>query len=71
MGGSRSFRAFQRRCLDPVEQTATLRLTPNMAVEAGPTDLWRKCVGLEGDAMGIDTFGESGPAAEVFDGESD
>ena len=37
-----------------------------MAVEAGTTDLWRKYVGLDGDVMGIDTFGESGPAAEVF-----
>ncbi|ASJ71598.1 transketolase [Granulosicoccus antarcticus] len=37
-----------------------------MAVEAGTTDLWRKYVGLDGDVMGIDTFGESGPAEEVF-----
>ena len=41
-------------------------LKARMAVEAGKTDLWRKYVGLEGDVMGIDTFGESGPAAEVF-----
>ncbi len=37
-----------------------------MAVEAGMPDLWRKYVGLEGDVMGIDTFGESGPAGDVF-----
>lgn len=41
-------------------------LKARMAVEAGTTHLWRKYVGLEGDVMGIDTFGESGPAAEVF-----
>lgn len=41
-------------------------LTARMAVEAGMPDLWRKYVGLEGDVMGISTFGESGPAGEVF-----
>lgn len=42
-------------------------LTARMAVEAGMPDLWTKYVGLEGDIMGIDTFGESGPAAEVYE----
>ena len=37
-----------------------------VAVEAGVTDYWRKYVGLDGAVVGIDTFGESGPAAEVF-----
>ncbi|NND89535.1 MAG: transketolase [Granulosicoccus sp.] len=41
-------------------------LKARMAVEAGIPDLWRKYVGLEGDVMGISTFGESGPAGEVF-----
>ena len=41
-------------------------LTARMAVEAGMPDLWTKYVGLEGDIMGINTFGESGPAAEVY-----
>ncbi len=41
-------------------------LKARMAVEAGTTHLWARYVGLDGDAMGIDTFGESGPAAEVF-----
>ncbi len=38
-----------------------------VAVEAGAPDLWRKYVGLDGDVMGMDTFGESGPGAEVFE----
>ena len=38
-----------------------------MAVEAGMPDLWRKYVGLDGDVMGIPTFGESGPANEVYE----
>ncbi len=37
-----------------------------IAVEAGVTDYWRKYVGLEGAVVGIDTFGESAPAAALF-----
>ena len=39
---------------------------PRLAVEAGVGDYWRKYVGLEGDVLGIDRFGESAPAADVF-----
>jgi transketolase len=39
---------------------------PRVAVEAGVTDYWRKYVGLDGAVIGIDRFGESAPAAEVF-----
>ena len=40
--------------------------TKRLAVEAGVTDYWRKYVGLEGDVVGIDRFGESAPAGELF-----
>jgi transketolase len=39
---------------------------PRVAVEAGVTDYWRKYVGLEGAVVGIDRFGESAPAPELF-----
>jgi transketolase len=39
---------------------------PRVAVEAGVTDLWRKYVGLEGAVIGIDHFGESAPAGELY-----
>ena len=39
---------------------------PRVAVEAGVTDFWRKYVGLEGEVVGINTFGESAPAPELF-----
>ena len=43
---------------------------PRVAVEAGHTDFWRKYVGAVDDArgavIGIDRFGESAPAAELF-----
>jgi len=39
---------------------------PRVAVETGVTDYWRKYVGLEGAVVGIDRFGESAPAADLF-----
>jgi transketolase len=42
------------------------RELPKVAVEAGVRDFWRKYVGLEGAVVGIDRFGESAPAADLF-----
>jgi transketolase len=39
---------------------------PRVAIEAGVSDFWRKYVGLEGAVVGIDRFGESAPAADLF-----
>ena len=39
---------------------------PRVAVEAGVTDFWRKYVGLEGAVVGIDTYGESAPAGDLY-----
>jgi transketolase len=39
---------------------------PKVAVEAGVTDYWRKYVGTAGAVIGIDRFGESAPAGELF-----
>ena len=38
-----------------------------IAIEAGVTDYWRKYIGLDGMALGVDTFGESAPAKAVFE----
>jgi len=40
---------------------------PCLAVEAGASDLWRKYVGSTGGVLGIDRFGESAPAGELFE----
>ncbi|WP_137931608.1 transketolase [Mesorhizobium comanense] len=40
---------------------------PRISVEAGVTDYWRKYVGLEGECVGIDTFGESAPAEILYE----
>ncbi|GMQ88813.1 MAG: transketolase [Gammaproteobacteria bacterium] len=37
-----------------------------VAVEAGVTDGWVKYVGLDGKVIGINTFGESAPASDLF-----
>ncbi len=37
-----------------------------VAIEAGVTGFWHKYVGLEGAVVGMDTFGESAPAGELF-----
>jgi transketolase len=39
---------------------------PRVAVEAGIGDFWRKYVGLDGEVLAIDRFGESAPAGELF-----
>jgi len=38
-----------------------------VAIEAGVTDGWVKYVGLDGQVIGIDRFGESAPAKILFD----
>jgi len=42
------------------------RGVPRVAVEAGVSGFWRSYVGLEGGIVGIDRFGESAPAADLF-----
>jgi transketolase len=38
-----------------------------IAIEAGHPDFWRKYVGLEGEVVGINRFGESAPAPAVYE----
>jgi len=39
---------------------------PRVAIEAGVTDFWWKYVRAEGAVIGVDNFGESAPAKDVF-----
>ncbi len=39
---------------------------PRVAIEAGIADYWRKYVGLEGEVIGMESFGESAPASLLF-----
>lgn len=57
--------AFDRQ--DKAYQVSVLPAgIPRLAIEAGVTGFWRKYVGLEGEVIGIDHFGESAPASVLF-----
>jgi transketolase len=51
---------------DDYRKSVLLEKLPRVAVEAGVTDFWRKYVGLEGAVVGLDRFGESAPAGDLF-----
>jgi len=51
---------------DAAYRNTVLGPLPKVAVEAGVTDYWRKYVGIEGAVVGIDRYGESAPAGELF-----
>jgi transketolase len=57
--------AFDRQSADYRNSVLPPRL-PKVAVEAGVSDYWRKYIGLDGAVVGIDRYGESAPAADVF-----
>lgn len=59
----------QRFDLQPLayRQTVLPPSIPLLAVEAGHPDLWWKYVGPNGAVIGIDRFGESAPAAELYE----
>jgi transketolase len=40
---------------------------PRIAIEAGHPDFWRKYVGLQGNVLGLASFGESAPAGRLFE----
>jgi len=48
------------------ESVLPASVTARVAVEAGVTDGWVKYVGLGGKVVGINRFGESAPAGELF-----
>jgi transketolase len=50
--------AYRERVLPPE--------LPCVAVEAGVSDFWRKYVGRSGAVVGIDRYGESAPAGDLF-----
>lgn len=44
-----------------------LEVGARIAIEAGHADFWYKYVGLDGRVIGMNTFGESAPAAALFE----
>ena len=41
-------------------------VTKRVAIEAGIADFWYKYVGFEGRVVGMNSFGESAPADQLF-----
>ena len=58
--------AFDAQDNDYKESVLPSSVTARVAVEAGVTGFWGKYVGMNGKVIGIDTFGESAPAGELF-----
>jgi len=48
------------------ESVLPAAVTNRVAIQAGVSDLWYKYVGLNGKVIGLDRFGESAPAEELF-----
>ena len=57
---------FDAQDADYRESVLPASVTARVAIEAGVTGFWTKYVGLAGKVVGIDTFGESAPAPDVF-----
>ena len=49
------------------ESVLPAAISARVAIEAGSTGLWYKYVGLQGAVIGLDRFGESAPAKELFE----
>jgi transketolase len=49
------------------EQVLPAAVTSRVAIEAGVTDTWWRYVGQQGRVIGMDRFGESAPAGELFE----
>jgi len=58
---------FDRQSTEYRESVLPSGCKKRIAIEAGVTDYWRKYVGLEGAVIGLDTFGESAPAKDVYE----
>ena len=61
-----STNVFEAQDADYKESVLPAAVTARVAVEAAVTDAWYKYVGLNGVVIGIDRFGESAPAGELF-----
>ena len=57
---------FDRQTAQYRELVLPQSVSKRIAVEAAHTDYWHKYVGLNGRIVGLNNFGESAPAAELF-----
>ncbi|MBF0344181.1 MAG: transketolase [Nitrospirae bacterium] len=62
-----SFALFERQSREYKESVLPIDVEKRIAIEAGATLSWYKYVGLKGKVIGIDTFGTSAPAKQLFE----
>ena len=58
--------AFDKQDATYKESVLPSSVMARLAIEAGISDYWYKYVGLNGKVVGMTTFGESGPADQLF-----
>ena len=58
--------AFDKQDQAYKESVLPSSVTARLAIEAGISDFWYKYVGLNGKIIGMTSFGESGPADQLF-----
>jgi transketolase len=61
-----STNVFDRQSKDYRDSVLPPGVNARIAIEAAITAGWYKYVGVDGIVIGIDTFGESAPAKELF-----
>jgi transketolase len=57
---------FERQDIAYRQSVLPPSVTRRVAVEAGATESWWRYVGLTGEIIGIDHFGASAPAKDLF-----
>lgn len=57
---------FEQQSKEYQQQVLPKNITARVAVEAAAKDYWYKYVGLNGKIIGMDSYGESAPAADVY-----
>ncbi|ENY3838644.1 transketolase [Vibrio vulnificus] len=58
---------FEAQTAEYREQVLPASVSKRIAIEAGIADYWFKYTGLNGDIIGMTTFGESAPAEQLFE----
>lgn len=61
-----STNVFDIQSAEYKESVLPAAVTRRVAIEAGMVDFWYKYVGLQGDVVGMTTFGESAPAGDLY-----
>lgn len=62
-----SWDLFEKQSTEYKESVFPKTVSNRISIEAGSTFGWERYVGAEGKSIGINTFGESGPAEQLYD----